>query len=310
MEVIKSRPESLKGFSVNDLQQVFGFTDVEAPKRMMRLEPEQVRSLLKSKGYEIPKKVISFQMLKGGVAKTTTAAHIALRAAMLGGRVLLIDLDQQANLSFAFGIEADQNPVWVDLVEKKAQIEDLILPLAKGLDLIPSNLNNSVLDRVLLNSHRNWSACVSQPLAAIRENYDWIILDTAPNLSAINAAVTVASDLVILPVAPEKFSVLGARKHLADFAELQKEFGLTNRAQLLMTKYDARESNSQKIFEELESEFGSLMMENFIRNLAIVKSSFGLEKNLFMTSNPAKEDFDGVLVELMGWTKKISKHLN
>jgi chromosome partitioning protein len=67
------------------------------------LVPEDVRTTLLAAGYKYPQKVISVQMLKGGVAKTTSVLNMGLRAAMYGARVLFIDLDQQANLSFALG---------------------------------------------------------------------------------------------------------------------------------------------------------------------------------------------------------------
>src|SRR5437868_10112019 len=159
-----------------------------------------------------PHKVISVQMLKGGVAKTTSALNIGLGAAQYGARVLFIDMDQQANLTFALGVdidEAEEKSVWLDIVEKKATIQQCVMKLTDKIDLIPSNLNNSVLDRVLLNSNRNWSLAVKTPLEQIRKNYDLILIDTAPALSATNTAVTVASDEVILPVNPDRFSYLG-----------------------------------------------------------------------------------------------------
>ncbi len=181
--------------SITDLADLVGksvlgvFKDCEALAGPLRhkshLPPKLVRQYLSSKGYQYPHKVISFQMLKGGVAKTTSALNFGLRAAMYGAKVLFIDLDQQANLSYALGVDAENKPVWVDLVEKKFSIEQATCKIDEGVDLIPSSLNNSVLDRVLLNSNRNWAQAVKNPLKEIRAFYDLVIIDTAPNLSAI-----------------------------------------------------------------------------------------------------------------------------
>src|SRR3954447_20836199 len=67
------------------------------------LTAETTRRVMLSRGFQYKRQTFSLQMLKGGVAKTTTAMNIGLRANMYGVRVLLVDLDQQANLSFAFG---------------------------------------------------------------------------------------------------------------------------------------------------------------------------------------------------------------
>ncbi len=265
------------------------------------LPSKVVRDVMLGQGFRFPQQVVSFQMLKGGVAKTTSALHFGLRASQYGARVLMIDLDQQANLSFALGVEAHEKPVWVDVVEKRMPLTDVVVSVQEGLDLIPSSLNNSVLDRVLLNSQRNWSTAVKQPLAAIRSLYDLVVIDTAPQLSAINAAVTVASDLVVLPVAPDRFSILGARKHLEDLKQLRAEFGLEFSSKILFTKFDGREAVSRDILQQCIELFEGMLMTNYIRQSSQVKSALGEKRNLFSAASTAKEDFDAVTRELLNW---------
>lgn len=273
------------------------------PQRTVQyILPETVRKFIYAKGLRIPSKVISFQMLKGGVAKTTSALNFGIRASMYGARVLFIDLDQQANLTFALlmnGEEAEARPVWVDILEKKAKIQDVRMSLPAGVDLIPSNLNNSVLDRVLLNGQRNWAQAVQMYLKEIRAEYDLVIIDTAPNLSAINTAVTCASDLVVLPINPDKFSLLGVRKNLSDLNELEKEFSLSLQKKILFTKFDGRESLSKEILALAIEEFEGLLMENYVRSSTDIKNVVGEKKNLFSTKSNAKEDYDQVTKELL-----------
>jgi chromosome partitioning protein len=263
------------------------------------LSPEIVRKFIYAKGLRIPSKVISFQMLKGGVAKTTSALNFGLRSAMYGAKVLFIDLDQQANLTFALGVESENRPVWLDIVEKKASLSSVVVPVEKGIDLVPSNLNNSVLDRVLLNGSRNWSQAVAAPLKEIRASYDLVIIDTAPNLSAINTAVTCASDLVILPINPDRFSLQGVRKHLQDLRDLQQEFALQFDSKILFTRFDGRESLSRQILAECISEFDSLLMSSYVRTSAEIKNAIGASRSLFHSKSNAKEDYDLVTRELL-----------
>lgn len=264
------------------------------------LPPHVVRSYLSSKGYQFPEKTISFQMLKGGVAKTTSALNFGWRASMLGCRVLFVDLDQQANLSYALGIEDESLPVWVDIIEKKCKISDAVKTIHEGLDLIPSSLNNSVLDRVLLGSNRNWAQAVKAPLKELAGVYDLIIIDTAPNLSAINTAVTCASDQIILPINPDKFSLLGLRKHLEDLKDLKKDFDLDFETKILFTKFDGRESSSRDFLSHCIDSFEDLLLKHYIRTSSEIKNSIR-SRSLFANKSNAKEDYDMVTKEILGF---------
>ena len=247
--------------------------------------------------------VVSVQMLKGGVAKTTTAYLLGLFAAQQGLKVLWVDLDQQGNLTHACGVNADEKPVFVDVLEKKTSFEKAVVRLHENLSLFPSNLNNSIVDRVLLNSHRNWSVVVKQALDGVRHQYDLIFIDTAPNLSALNGAVTVASNLVLLPVVPERYSILGAKKHLQDFTELAREFELSNVAKVLVSRYEGRESYARDMFELLEATFRQNLLESFIRQSSMIRSAQGLNPQ-FLLENTQRaraiaEDVTDVLQEIL-----------
>lgn len=290
--------------SVTDLARFLGETNEELKEKLKPLKgplvaPEKVRELIEAKGHVYKSQIVSLQMLKGGVAKTTTALNIGLRAAMYGAEVLFVDLDQQANLSFALGVEDEELPVWVDLVERKKTLRELIVPVGDGLDLIPSNLNNSVLDRVLLNSNRNWAYSVKAPLEALRGEYDLIVIDTAPALSAVNTAATVASDIVVLPVNPDKFSYLGLQKHLTELDELKADFNLSFEQKVLFTKYDGREKTSRELLQKCIESFADRLMKSYIRASSEVKNSVRGEKHLFAGSSPAKEDYDLITREIL-----------
>ncbi len=268
------------------------------------LPPEIVRQIFSKRGIVYPKKVISVQMLKGGVAKTTTVLNIGLRAAMYGARVLFIDLDQQANLTYSLGVESEDLPVWLDIVEKKHTVEQCVISLESHVDLIPSNLNNSVLDRVLLNSNRNWAQAIQAPLNIIKNNYDLILIDTAPALSATNTAVTVASEIVLLPLNPDKFSWLGLQKNLQELEEIKKDFGLNFATQILLTKFDAREKFSHEILQKCSQHYGSNLISSYIRTSSEVKNTIRTQKTLFHGRSTAKDDYDLVTREIMGLNQK------
>lgn len=292
--LIQKTPQETKA----DLERALGLL----PHRTL-VPPKLVRKYLSSLGYQYPQKVVSFQMLKGGVAKSTSALNFGLRAAMYGCKVLFVDMDQQANLTFALGVDSEDLPVWLDIVEKKTEAEAAIVNIDEGIDLIPSSLNNSVLDRSLLNSQRNWIKAVSDPLKSVRSFYDLVIIDTAPNLSATNTAVTAASGEVILPINPDKFSMLGLRKNLEDLKDLKAEFGLNFRERILFTKFDARERLSHDILAECSEKFEDLMIKSYIRTSSEIKNTIGTEKSIFsshrVAQTSAKTDYDKLTRELL-----------
>lgn len=264
------------------------------------VHPELVRELLLKKKFLYPKsKVISVQMLKGGVGKTTSVLNLGLRAAMYGARVLFIDLDQQANLSFSLGIADETLPVWLEIAEKKKAIDECVLHVDWGIDLIPSSLNNSVLDRHLLNSNRNWAQAIRGPLEKIRHRYDYIFIDTAPALSAVNTAVTVASDLVILPVMPDAFSYSGLQKHREELNDIRKDFGLQFEEKILFTRFDGRENTSKSFLEKTEKEQMGRVFKNVISTSSEVKGTITGDRHLFLGRSVAKENYDLLTRELM-----------
>src|SRR4051812_22367719 len=106
------------------------------------------RNFLEQRSVKFGKEVIAFQMLKGGSTKTSSAFNLAIRLNQYGARVLCIDLDMQGNLSDAFGLDpADSGlPIMVNVVKKECSIEDTVVPICEGLDIIPSDFDNSVLE--------------------------------------------------------------------------------------------------------------------------------------------------------------------
>lgn len=269
--------------------------------RSTLLLPGEARTLMVAEGYKYPQKIISIQMLKGGVAKTTSVLNMGLRAAMYGAKVLFIDIDQQANLSFALGVEDESLPVWVDIAEKRKSIEECVRFIEPHVDLIPSSLNNSVLDRVLLNSNRNWAQAVKAPLEKIKHRYDLILIDTAPALSAVNTAVTVASDEIILPVNPDKFAFLGLEKNLLELEDIKADFDLTFDRKILFTKFDGRENTSHELLQRCIHSFENELMKGYIRTSSEVKNTVRSGKSLFAGKSTVKSDYDLVTREVLGF---------
>lgn len=158
-------------------------------------------------------KTISIINLKGGVAKTVSAINIAhILAVMHGKRVLLIDNDKQGNTSKFFGL---YDPEWEGLAElltdKKMDVDNVIRKTAyEGLDVITANMNLLRANKeILMDVSRPQQTRLRKKIESVKDRYDYVIIDNAPdiNMTVVNALV--ASDDVLVPIKVDQFSFDG-----------------------------------------------------------------------------------------------------
>ncbi len=180
-------------------------------------------------------KTIAFFNNKGGVGKTTMVYHIAWMMAELGHRVLAVDLDPQSNLSSMFLQQERMEEIVLE--EKKETILEAIIPISEGepyapvhveqitsrLSLLIGNLSLSAFEDKLSDA---WTKCLEGDIfgfkvtsvfktiiddAAARCKANFVLVDVGPNLGAINRAVLLAAEFVVLPVAADMFSLQGIK---------------------------------------------------------------------------------------------------
>src|SRR3990167_146017 len=153
------------------------------------LNPEQVKELIKDQLTDVKGKIIYIGNLKGGVGKTTIAYLLINTLSAIGLKVCAIDLDVQANLTQQY-MKIDVNqPVFYELIDNKVPITDVIVNISPTLDIIPSSLKNSLIQKSLSmqspKHHLSWfnGLCLDH----LRKNYDVIIIDTPPHLTTLNS---------------------------------------------------------------------------------------------------------------------------
>ena len=138
-------------------------------------------------------KTISFNIQKGGVAKTTSAVITAEILQQCGYDVLLVDFDPQRNLTHGLAVDKPKCPV-ADVLTGKTNIKDAILRTEAGLGLLPADRSLFALQAAL------GSNALAKVLAPVSGYFDYVIIDTAPALSSLSVNALVASDLVVIPV--------------------------------------------------------------------------------------------------------------
>jgi cellulose biosynthesis protein BcsQ len=179
------------------------------------------RKVLESRGFKYPQKNIAFYANKGGVGKTTLAINMAYRASQMGAKVLIFDLDMQANATNTF-INYIPKHVFINAVLEDISIQNVIIPIGKGLHLLPSSLSNIRLEVELINKKTNPLTYFEQILLPIRNDYDLIIADLAPSLSHLSYLAVLSSDTIYVPANPDIYSAQGIDITISTINEMQK----------------------------------------------------------------------------------------
>ena len=269
--------------------------------------PSSVRNILQDRGFKYPKQVLSFQMLKGGSTKTSSAFNLAVRLNQYGARVLVIDADAQGNMTSALGYQiSGEDTVLYNLVAGQAAIEDAIKPINEGLDLIPSDFDNSAIDLFLQTNRSNIKKFIRSLINPVLVKYDFVIFDCNPALSGLNISIALASDLVIVPVNPDPFSKMGLEKVLQEFERMGKDYDQVIDYRLLFTLYDAREAASRKYLIEFGSRYEDRMFGTIIKRNADVKTAIDQRKTIFdFRKASSRPDFDAFAVEVLGFQNEV-----
>ena len=248
-------------------------------------------------------KIITFANQKGGVGKTTTSHIVAIGIAKRGYKVLVCDLDPQANLTSVLGVDPNSDIVSIyDLFEGDCNIQDAIVSTESNIDLLVGSLMLSGADRKYSATGDEYK--LKEALEEVQDKYDYILIDTPPALGVLSLNALAATDYLIVVMTPDYFSGKGLRQFQGTVETTRKYLsnpGLKING-LLLTRCD-RTNLSSVINDDMQEVAQSLdtkIYKSKIRQAVAVRESQYLELSLYdMKDSSVLEDYESFIKELL-----------
>src|SRR6516165_1125368 len=209
-------------------------------------------------------RVIAFANQKGGVAKTTSTLNLGVALAEQGKRVLAVDLDPQGNLTMSQGWNPDEiDRSMFDVLVHRLPISEIVRK--NELDVAVSSIDLAGAE-LALSSMIGRERALEKALLEVRENYDYVLIDTPPSLGLLTINALVAADGVIVPVQCEYLSLRGLVQLENTLSMIRENLNPHVAIQgILATMFDGRTLHAREAVEILQENFGDLVFKTRIR---------------------------------------------
>ena len=245
--------------------------------------------------------------LKGGVAKTITSNSVAYILASQGNRVLLVDNDKQGDASRGLN-RRTQDGEGIDRIMTARHPEDWMNKLIKhtdfaGLDVLPANMRLlSANQAVMLDQTRPQQFRIRDALECVKNQYDFCIIDNAPdiNVSTINALT--AADTVLVPIQCEYYALEGLNQMLKTVDLVKRKLNPSLELEgVVFTMYDARTNLSLQVVESVKSNLNQTIYKTIIpRNVRLAEApSHGMSINHYSSRSTGAESYRMLAAEVI-----------
>lgn len=243
------------------------------------------------------------QIVKGGTGKTTTIENIACCANTFGARVLKVDIDPQGNLTDTNNVDAEDYPVLIDVLKGDANIKDAVVNVCDGMDIIPSRIENVILDNAIVNERIPLHTMFDDVLSDIEGNYDFIFIDCPPTMGQAVTAASLYADTILVPLNPDKFSAKGLKILKQEISTLNKRFKTAIDYKVFLNKFSGKTVLSDKAIISLiqDPDLEGRVLSTTVQFSQELPNITDANKNLFSSLKKSipRSDFDVLTRELL-----------
>jgi chromosome partitioning protein len=284
-------------FDIDESQLRVRLKTIRLPGNQWGVPPAEVRQWLQQNKVAYPAQILALINLKGGVGKTTSAVSLATRAAQYGFKTCVLDLDSQASATLAFGIEPqDDEPIFIDLWQNpEAMLPEALWQLQDGLYLLPSSLENGLLDVSLANPSQQKNAVRGVCRVLHEHGFELIVLDCPPSLGAAVISAACAASTLLIPVGFDAFSQKGLHLTVQEVRAICDTFGLDEPLfRVLFTQYDRRVKQAETVLARLREDYGAQLIPTPIHTTTQFAKASASGKTIFAAGgrSSAKADYD------------------
>ena len=259
--------------------------------------------------------VICFANHKGGVGKTCSVCNAGAGLARKGQRVLLVDLDPQANLSLSLGAlnkgEVDGRNIYRALIGD-CKAAEAIYNVTENLDIIPSHLDLSGAE-IELSSESGREFILRELLDDLTSVYDLILIDCAPSFGLLTLNAMTASNEVYIPVQAQFLALQGLSKISEIVQKVRKRLNKKlSIGGVVLTQFDKRKVLSRQCAETVRNKFGEKVFKSEIRENVALAEAPTSRKDIFRynASSYGAQDYDSLSVEILKRLKLIARSNN
>jgi chromosome partitioning protein len=256
-------------------------------------------------------RIVAIANQKGGVGKTTTAVNLAAGVALLGKRVLLVDMDPQGNATSGLGIDPRSLKTTVyNCLVNYVKFQDAVqVTEVNGLSLLPANADLSGAEIELVNVEER-EKLLRHFLRDVEQLFDVIFLDCPPTLGILTVNALVAAHSILVPVQCEYYAMEGLSRLVGNIDRVRQSFNPDLELEgIVLTMFDARNTLARQVVEQVREHFKDVVYRTVIpRNVTLAEApSYGRPAMLYNVASAGAQAYLSLAKEFVSHGEKSAR---